>query len=137
MNNQTESLTHALKHFQEGARFWNAGPPYLATVQDMYKIAVKWTEYAPRIYDTFPHLYAEVRLYARWGTVASWVCEFGTAPWSVSLTHCFQIDVWIHRGSHSARAAAYASDVTRAFHNCYQVSGGSQGFSNLVRHTNY
>jgi hypothetical protein len=33
---------------KDGPIFWNTGPPYLATVRDMYQIAVLWCEYAPR-----------------------------------------------------------------------------------------
>jgi hypothetical protein len=33
----------------EGPIHWNTGPPYLATVKDMYDIARLWTEYAPRV----------------------------------------------------------------------------------------
>jgi hypothetical protein len=29
--------------------YYNTGPPYLATVRDMYSIAKVWTEYAPRV----------------------------------------------------------------------------------------
>jgi hypothetical protein len=36
----------------DGPLHWNTGPPYLATVGDMYQIAVKWTEYAPRVLGT-------------------------------------------------------------------------------------
>lgn len=45
---------------EDGALFYPAGPPYLATVQDMYNIAVKWTEFAPRVYEQYPHLLAEM-----------------------------------------------------------------------------
>lgn len=38
--------------WSDGPLHWNTGPPYLATVADMYKIAVKWTEYAPRVLGT-------------------------------------------------------------------------------------
>jgi hypothetical protein len=43
---------------EDGERNWNAGPPYLATVKDMYSIAVLWTEYSPRVLDVFPHIFA-------------------------------------------------------------------------------
>jgi hypothetical protein len=39
---------------------WNAGPPYLMTVKDGYRIACKWTEYAPRVLDVFSHIFAEM-----------------------------------------------------------------------------
>jgi hypothetical protein len=37
---------------------WNAGPPYLVTVKDMYDIAELWTEYSPRVLDVDPHIFA-------------------------------------------------------------------------------
>jgi hypothetical protein len=43
-----------------GPRMWNSGPPYLATVNDMYKIAQLWSEYTPRVLDVFPKLFAEM-----------------------------------------------------------------------------
>jgi len=44
----------------DGPILYNSGPPYLATVRDMYRIAVLWSEYAPRVYDVFPKLFAEM-----------------------------------------------------------------------------
>lgn len=44
----------------EGSVYWNTGPPYLATVSDMYKIVSLWTETAPRVLDVYPHLFAEM-----------------------------------------------------------------------------
>jgi peptidyl serine alpha-galactosyltransferase len=46
---------------------WNTGPPYLATVKDMYKISKLWTEYAPRVDAVNPGLYAEMQGYI-WAT---------------------------------------------------------------------
>lgn len=45
---------------REAPTRWNTGPPYLATVRDMYNIAVKWTEFAPRVFDQYPKLFAEM-----------------------------------------------------------------------------
>jgi len=45
---------------EDGALFYPAGPPYLATVKDMYNIAVMWTEFAPKVYAQYPHLLAEM-----------------------------------------------------------------------------
>jgi hypothetical protein len=39
---------------------WNTGPPYLATVKDMYQIAKKWTVYAPRVLDVFVGTFSEM-----------------------------------------------------------------------------
>lgn len=35
-------------------------PQYLATVRDMYRIAKLWVEYAPRVHDVYPKLFAEM-----------------------------------------------------------------------------
>jgi hypothetical protein len=45
---------------KDGSIYYNTGPPYLATVRDMYNIAKLWTEYAPRVYDIHPKLFAEM-----------------------------------------------------------------------------
>lgn len=45
----------------EGPKYWNTGPPYLATVKDMYDIAVLWTDYAPRVSFIHPGLFAEMQ----------------------------------------------------------------------------
>ena len=47
----------------EGLRDYPAGPPYLATAREMHSIAVKWTEFAPRVYAQYPHLLAEMFAY--------------------------------------------------------------------------
>lgn len=44
----------------DGPKYWNTGPPYLATVRDMYSIVVLWTEYAPRVHHIYPKLFAEM-----------------------------------------------------------------------------
>jgi peptidyl serine alpha-galactosyltransferase len=46
--------------WSEGPLHWNTGPPYLATVSDMYQIASVWTETAPRVVDVLPHLFSEM-----------------------------------------------------------------------------
>ena len=46
---------------KEGPLYWNTGPPYLATVKDMYDISVLWTEYAPRVDHVNPGLFAEMQ----------------------------------------------------------------------------
>lgn len=40
---------------------WNTGPPYLATVKDMYDISLLWTVYAPRVDHVNPGLFAEMQ----------------------------------------------------------------------------
>jgi len=44
----------------DGPKHYNTGPPYLATARDMYSIAVKWTEFAPRVVEIHPHLFSEM-----------------------------------------------------------------------------
>lgn len=44
--------------FKDGKRLWIAGPPYLATVKDMYDIAELWTEYSPRVLDLYDDIFA-------------------------------------------------------------------------------
>ena len=44
-----------------GPKHWNTGPPYLATVKDMYDIVTLWTEYAPRVDHINPGLFAEMQ----------------------------------------------------------------------------
>jgi len=41
-------------------KHYNTGPPYLATVKDMWKIVTKWTEMAPLVFDIYPNLFAEM-----------------------------------------------------------------------------
>ena len=45
---------------KDGPKHYNTGPPYLATVKDMYRIAKVWTDYAPRVYEIHPKLFAEM-----------------------------------------------------------------------------
>lgn len=59
ITNSTDSP--ALKvSLEEGAFYYSVGPPYLATLLDMYQIALKWTEFVPRVYQQHPHLLAEM-----------------------------------------------------------------------------
>jgi peptidyl serine alpha-galactosyltransferase len=46
----------------DGPKHWNSGPPYLATVKDMYQIVVRWTELAPRVLRMHDHLFAGTRV---------------------------------------------------------------------------
>ena len=46
--------------YKDGPIYWNTGPPYLATVSDMYKIVSLWTETAPRVLEVYPQLFAEM-----------------------------------------------------------------------------
>lgn len=58
--NRPEGAFVSRPALEDGPRLWNTGPPYLATVKDMYQIAVTWTEYAPRVLDVYPKLFAEM-----------------------------------------------------------------------------
>jgi len=49
---------------EAGFMHYPAGPPYLAVVSDMYKIANKWTEFVPGVYEQYPHLLAEMFAYS-------------------------------------------------------------------------
>ena len=42
----------------DGPRIWNSGPPYMATVKDMYAMALKWADFVPRVHHVYPELYA-------------------------------------------------------------------------------
>ena len=46
--------------YADGPMHWNTGPPYLATVSDMYRIVSLWTETAPRVLVVYPQLFAEM-----------------------------------------------------------------------------
>jgi hypothetical protein len=45
---------------QEGGTYYPVGPPYIATVRDMYQISLKWTEFVPRVHKEYPYLLAEM-----------------------------------------------------------------------------
>lgn len=45
---------------KDGGIFYPAGPPYIATARDMYNIALKWSEFAPKVHKEYPHLLAEM-----------------------------------------------------------------------------
>jgi peptidyl serine alpha-galactosyltransferase len=46
---------------KDGPIHWNTGPPYLATVKDMYDISTLWTQFAPRVDHINPGLFAEMQ----------------------------------------------------------------------------
>jgi len=48
---------------KNGGLFYPAGPPYMGTASDMYKIALAWAEFAPRVHKEYPHLLAEMYAY--------------------------------------------------------------------------
>lgn len=44
----------------EAFHSYAVGPPYIATALDMYDIAVKWSEFVPKVYARMPELLAEM-----------------------------------------------------------------------------
>mmetsp|Transcript_20456 Transcript_20456/g.38788 ORF Transcript_20456/g.38788 Transcript_20456/m.38788 type:complete len:488 (+) Transcript_20456:206-1669(+) len=58
--NRTKDQHEPIPKRGDGPLHWNTGPPYLATARDMYRIAVRWTEYAPRVVVVYPQLFAEM-----------------------------------------------------------------------------
>lgn len=48
---------------EEAGLFYPVGPPYIATAADMHQIAIKWTEFAPKVHSEYPHLLAEMYAY--------------------------------------------------------------------------
>lgn len=48
---------------RDGGLYYPGGPPYIATAKDMHKIAVTWSDFAPRVHKQYPHLLAEMFAY--------------------------------------------------------------------------
>jgi len=48
---------------QDGGLYYPVGPPYVVAADDMYKIAVTWSEFAPKVHKQYPHLLAEMFAY--------------------------------------------------------------------------
>jgi peptidyl serine alpha-galactosyltransferase len=48
----------------EAAKYYPAGPPYIATSADMYNIALHWVGFLPRVHKIFPHFMAEMYSYS-------------------------------------------------------------------------
>ena len=59
--NRTDSPLYQMT--KEHGDFYAAGPPYLATARDMYKIVLAWTDFVPRVHDNYPHLLGEMFAY--------------------------------------------------------------------------
>ena len=55
-----KKLPQYLKLLVDGENYWNAGPPYMGTARDMFRITTLWKEYVPRIYEEYPKLFAEM-----------------------------------------------------------------------------
>mmetsp|Transcript_5001 Transcript_5001/g.13291 ORF Transcript_5001/g.13291 Transcript_5001/m.13291 type:complete len:314 (-) Transcript_5001:1822-2763(-) len=58
-----DSPVHSLS-MEDAARFYPAGPPYMATGRDMYNIALHWTQFTPRIFDLTPVFMSEMHGYS-------------------------------------------------------------------------
>lgn len=41
---------------EDGFRYYPVGPPYMGTVEDMHKIATKWSEFVPGVYEQYPYV---------------------------------------------------------------------------------
>lgn len=54
----------ALVSQDAGRLYYPAGPPYLATVSDMHRIAVSWSAFVAPTYAQYPHLLAEMFAYS-------------------------------------------------------------------------
>jgi len=54
-NSPSKNVTEA-----DGWDYYPVGPPYLATARDMHQIAIKWSEFAPKVLDEYPNLLAEM-----------------------------------------------------------------------------
>lgn len=44
--------------------YYSVGPPYMGHRNDMIKIADKWTEFVPKVYEEYPNLLAEMYAYS-------------------------------------------------------------------------
>jgi hypothetical protein len=47
-----------------GAMQYSVGPPYILERDDFLRLAKTWVEYVPRVYETYPHLLAEMYAYS-------------------------------------------------------------------------
>lgn len=45
-------------------RDYSVGPPYIAHRNDMYKIAVDWAKFVPKVFEEYPELLAEMYAYS-------------------------------------------------------------------------
>ncbi|KAL3919038.1 MAG: hypothetical protein SGILL_003954 [Bacillariaceae sp.] len=49
---------------KEADLYYPAGPPYLATGKDMYRLVTHWVEFLPKIFEIFPQFMAEMHGYS-------------------------------------------------------------------------
>jgi len=49
---------------QDAHDYYPAGPPYVATAQDMYSLARAWVKFLPGVYKIFPQMMAEMHGYS-------------------------------------------------------------------------
>ena len=48
----------------DAKQFYSAGPPYMLTVRDMYRLVCHWTDFLPRMFDLHPYMMAEMYSYS-------------------------------------------------------------------------
>jgi len=59
----TSRVVNKSMSLEEAKGHYIVGPPYVATAKDMYNIALKWTEFVPKVHHEYPHLLAEMFAY--------------------------------------------------------------------------
>ena len=47
-----------------GAKHYSAGPPYIMEKSDLHRVAKRWVEFVPRVYEAYPDLLAEMYAYS-------------------------------------------------------------------------
>jgi hypothetical protein len=93
----------------DGPRIWNSGPPYMATVKDMYAMAQKWVEFVPRVHHVYPQLFA-----------GKSICRLLCGGWkiricSLTMTVCSMLlrhrNVWPCYGHSPAEPSIYHDSI--------------------------
>ena len=54
-----DSPVHRISKFDRKT-FYPAGPPYILTFRDMYRVVEKWCEFLPKLFDIYPKFMAEM-----------------------------------------------------------------------------
>jgi len=49
---------------KDARNYYPAGPPYVATAKDMYRIAVQWVRFLPKVHAIFPDFMCEMHAYS-------------------------------------------------------------------------
>jgi hypothetical protein len=112
ITNRTKGQFRTPPSPKDGQRHWIAGPPYLATVKDMYDIAELWTEYSPRVLDLYDDIFAG----KCWPL--STPCEVMIIHSRLSLPSPFTSrNVWVHHCGGPAEAPSHVCEVDRGVGN--------------------